>query len=240
MFGGIEVQQENRFKAQCQRLYARYDQWMEKQGFTVVLVVCVLVIAMSALYTFYFREKWAEDEDVQPETMLAGGNQQAQTLQEAQQLVTSQANLAQAAPTEAPFCFSQPLAGFLERDFSMQEPQYFPRPNYWRLHPGVDLTAEYGTLVAACEKGTVLRVWEDAELGLCVRIRHGYGYEAVYAGLSDASYVKQGDPVRLGQTIGHVGNGVVAESDAQPHLHLEVWLGDTPVDPVELFLGVEH
>jgi len=85
-----------------------------------------------------------------------------------------------------------------------------------------------------------LRVWEDHELGLCVRIRHDRGYEAVYAGLSDASYVRQGDPVRQGQTIGHVGNGVLAESDAEPHLHLEVWLNETPVDPVELFLGIRQ
>ena len=64
------------------------------------------------------------------------------------------------------------------------------------------------------------------------------GFKTVYAGLSDASYVQPGDPVSLGQTLGHVGNGVLAESDAQPHLHFEVWKGSTAVDPVELFLGL--
>lgn len=117
--------------------------------------------------------------------------------------------------------------------------QYFSYANYYRLHPGIDLTAAYGTPVKACAAGQVVRVWQSSELGLCVRIRHEHGYEAVYAGLSDASYVRAGDPVSQGQTIGHSGNGVLPESDAEPHLHLEVWLGETPVDPVELFLGIE-
>ena len=73
---------------------------------------------------------------------------------------------------------------------------------------------------------------------MSVRILHKGDYEAVYAGLCDASYFAEGDLVFQGQTIGHVGNGVVAESDAGPHLHLAVWKGGTAVDPVELFLGI--
>ena len=42
-----------------------------------------------------------------------------------------------------------------------------------------------------------------------------------------------------GQTIGHVGNGVLAESDAAPHLHLDIWLNGRPVDPLGVFLGVD-
>ena len=211
---------DRRFAAAFKRAYARYDRFMEKQGFGIVLVVCVLIILSSALYTFHFRQKWAE-EDWQDEPGMEAGAQQAQTLLEAQALVQSQSAQQAIVPTEAPFTFAQPVEGFLDRDYSMQEPQYFAVPNYYRLHPGIDLQVAYGTPVKACAQGTVLRVWQDSELGLCVRIRHGHGYEAVYAGLSDASYVRQGDPVAQGQTIGHSGNGVLAESDAEPHLHLE-------------------
>lgn len=230
------MQQSNRFRNGLRRAYAKYDRLMEKQGFTIVLVVCVLVIVCSALYTFHFREQWNEPETME-EAAAAGGSQDAQTLREAQALIQSAQT--QPVPTEAPFLLTQPVQGFLDRDFSMQEPQLFPKANYWRLHPGIDLQAEYGTAVSACEEGVVLRVWEDPELGLCIRLRHRYGYESVYAGLSDASYVKAGDPVSQGQTVGHLGNGVLAESDAQPHLHFEVWKGTTAVDPVELFLGVD-
>lgn len=233
----MTMQQSSRFRDGLRRAYARYDKLMEKQGFTIVLIVCVLVIVGSALYTFHFREAWnGMEEQVPQDVTAAGGSQNAQTLREAQALVQS---TQQPLPTEAPFRLEQPVSGFLDRDFSMLQPQFFPKANYWRLHPGIDLQAEYGTAVLACAQGSVIRVWDDAELGLCIRLQHAYGYETVYAGLSDASYVKAGDPVSKGQTIGHLGNGVLAESDAQPHLHFEVWKGNTPVDPVELFLGVD-
>lgn len=235
------MQQNNRFWTGVRRAYARYDRLMEKQGFTIVLVVCVLVIVLSALYTFHFREVWntASSMEKQKDMIFAAGAQSAQTLQQAQELVRSQDISSLSVPTEAPFRFSQPVEGFLDRDFSMSEPQYYPQANYWRLHPGIDLQAEYGKPVYACSDGRVLRVWQDPELGLCVRLAHSYGYESVYAGLSDASYVKEGDPVSHGQTIGHLGNGVLAESDAQPHLHFEVWKGTTAIDPVELILGID-
>ena len=235
------MQQNNRFWTGMRRAYARYDRLMEKQGFTIVLVVCVLVIVLSALYTFHFREAWhtAQPDRLEEPSVSAGGTQQAQTLLEAQALIASQKAAETALPTEAPFRFAQPVAGFLDRDFSMLEPQYYPKANYWRLHPGIDLQADYGAPVSASADGQVLNVWEDHELGLCIRIRHSYGYESVYAGLSNASYVKAGDPVSAGQTIGHLGNGVLAESDAAPHLHFEVWKGTPAVDPVELFLGID-
>ena len=232
--------QFERVTAAIRRAYARYDRFMEKQGFGIVLGVCVLMIVCSALYTFHFREEWAGRAANEPDELgVEAGVQQSETLLEAQALVASQGAQAAAVPSQAPFVFAQPLEGFLDRDFSMLEPQYFAYANYYRLHPGIDLTAAYGTPVKACASGTVLRVWQSSELGLCVRIRHEHGYEAVYAGLSDASYVRAGDPVSQGQTIGHSGNGVLTESDAEPHLHLEVWLGETPVDPVELFLGIQ-
>lgn len=221
------------------RAYQRYDRFMEKQGFGIVVAVCVAIILSSALYTFHFRQLWAKEETAQKNSVEAGV-QEMQTLEQAQQLVESRQTDQVALPTEAPFLFAQPVEGFLDRDYSMLEPQYFAAANYYRLHPGIDLQANYGAIVKACAAGTVLRVWEDHELGLCVRIRHDRGYEAVYAGLSDASYVQEKDPVMQGQTIGHVGNGVLAEADAEPHLHLEVWLNETPVDPVELFLGIRH
>ncbi len=230
--------QNHRLFAAVRRAYERYDRFMEKQGFGIVMAVCVVIITSSAAYTFHFREQWAQEDLPQEASVQAGGTQDSQTLADVQALIASQSARQTAVSTEPPFSFDQPVEGFLDRDYSMQEPQHFPSAHYYRLHPGIDLKAEYGAIVSACADGTVVRVWQDNELGQCVRIRHDK-YEAVYAGLSAAHYVRQGDPVRKGDTIGHVGNGVLAETDAGPHLHLEVWLNQTPVDPVELFLGIQ-
>ena len=86
------MQQNNRFWQGVRKAYARYDQLMEKQGFVIVLVVCVLVIVLSALYTFHFREQWDMQKElagVQQDAAPAGA-QNDQTLQEAQTLVSSQ------------------------------------------------------------------------------------------------------------------------------------------------------
>jgi len=228
----------NQLWKSVRQAYDRYSRMMEKQGFYVVMGVCVLIIVLSAVYTFYFRDEWVVSEKTTDSVEIAAaGAQEAQTLQQAQELVQSMGAIQTIVPTEAPYRFSEPVDGILIRDYSVEEPQLFQAARYWRIHPGIDLQAEYGTIAKACASGKVVRVWQDHEMGQCIRIRHASGLESVYAGLSEAGYVKQGDPVAQGQTIGHVGNGVLAEADAQPHLHFEVWRNESSVDPVKLFLG---
>ena len=232
--------QNNRFVQGVRRAYARYDRLMEKQGFYIVLGICVLVILLSALYTFHLRDQWEEPQaESAGEALAAGGAQDAQTLAGAKALVESQGAKELSAPTQPPLRFVQPVSGFAGRAFSIDEPQYFAKTNVWQVHPGMDLEAEYGTLVKACASGTVAAVGEDNQLGLCVRLSHEGGYESLYAGLSGAEQVRAGDPVAQGQSIGHSGNGVLAESDAEPHLHFEIWKDGRPVDPVAVFLGVD-
>ena len=62
----------------------------------------------------------------------------------------------------------------------------------------------------------------------------------MYAGLSEAGYLRQGDPVTQGQTVGNVGNGVLLESLDEPHLHFEVWRDGRPVDPMSAMLGLDN
>ena len=232
--------ENSKFWQGLKKAYLRYDRIMEKQGFYVVLAVCVLVIVLSAFYTFRLREEGTESGSDAEQAQSVGGSQQAQTLAEAQALIVSQSATALATPTEAPFTFVQPVSGITERGFSDSEPVYFSRGNCWKVHAGIDLQTEYGTPVKACAGGKVKAVGEDNELGLCVLIDHENGYETLYAGLSGADYVKAGDPVMQGQTVGHSGNGVLAESDSQPHLHLEIRKNGVPVDPLAAFLGLDN
>ena len=157
-----------KFKSGMKRAYQRYDRMMEKQGFYVVLAICVLVIGLSAFYTFRLRSEEEEPVLTSGEAKSADSSQ-AQTLSEAKELVTGSETVL-AVPTEAPFSLSQPVSGFLDRTFSDTEPQFFAQTNAWQVHAGIDLQAEYGTAVSACAGGKVERVWQDNELGLCVLI----------------------------------------------------------------------
>lgn len=217
--------------------YRRYDRMMEKQGFYVVLTVCVLIILVSAVLTFRQRKE-AQIPIVVEKVEAAGGNQQAQTLAEV--LVESSSTLQPlTVPTEAPFSFAQPVAGVTIRQFSIAEPQYFAASKTWQVHPGIDLQTDFGTTVAASAAGEVVLAGEYGSLGQCVEIDHGNGYSTFYAGLSEAGILRCGDRVRQGQVIGLAGNGVLAESNDGPHLHFEVRREGKPVDPLLVFLGID-
>lgn len=229
---------QTQLMAGLRKAYLAYDRLMEKQGFYVVLAVCILVILTSAVYTFHVRGEESRTVTLE-EAEIVGGSQNAQTLEDTQELIVSQNAAAQPVPTPSPLRLQQPVDGFVDRDFSLEKPQLFVKSGMWKIHAGIDLTAEYGAPVKACAGGRVMKVWKDNEMGLTVVIRHEDGYESVYAGLSSADYVRDGDMVAQGQTIGHVGNGVLEESDAEPHLHFEIHRDGKAVDPLAVFLGID-
>ena len=227
------------FRGAVRRAWARYERFVEKRGFFVVLAACVLVILVSGVLTYRMRDA-LENPSLPPSeaTRAAGGAQDAQTLAQAMREGTGA--LATDAPeaAKAPVEPLPPVKGFVSRAFS-DEPVYFKLTRTWQTHPAVDFEAEYGATVAACLNGTVASVGEEGALGLCVRIEHADGYESLYAGLSEAPYARAGDRVSAGRTIGHVGNGVLHESDGAPHLHFALFRNGEAVDPLGLLLGLD-
>jgi murein DD-endopeptidase MepM/ murein hydrolase activator NlpD len=68
---------------------------------------------------------------------------------------------------------------------------------------------------------------ERRALGNSVTLRHGYGIETIYGHLEELE-VKAGDKVKRGQKIGLMGN---TGRSTGPHLHYQVHVNGTPVDP---------
>ncbi len=101
------------------------------------------------------------------------------------------------------------------------------------FHTGLDFAAPVGTPVVAARAGTVSITHPDWA-GNLVSIDHGDGVSTSYAHLS-AVFVKPGQQVLGGQSIGQVGQ---LGNATGPHLHFEVVILGTPVDP-ELFLGAD-
>ena len=81
-------------------------------------------------------------------------------------------------------------------------------------------------------------VYEDEGLGTTVVVRHEGGYVTMYASLDKNVDVKAGDTVKLGQTLGYVGNSALLETAVGDHVHFCVTQNDKSVDPAEfLSLG---
>lgn len=95
-------------------------------------------------------------------------------------------------------------------------------------HDGVDFVADRGTPVLAAADGKVRTAAFSASLGNYVVIDHDGGFSTVYACLAEAQ-TAAGDEVSAGTQIGTVGSSGMATG---PHLHLELWLDDAPIDPV--------
>ncbi|NTZ43844.1 M23 family metallopeptidase [Altererythrobacter sp. SALINAS58] len=97
----------------------------------------------------------------------------------------------------------------------------------WSQHHGIDLAAASGTPVTATAAGTISRAEWAGNYGLLVEIDHGGYMETRYAHLSVLGAVK-GRRVKKGDVIGFVGS---TGRSTGPHLHYEVRIANTPVDP---------
>ncbi|HEV3152927.1 MAG TPA: peptidoglycan DD-metalloendopeptidase family protein [Candidatus Baltobacteraceae bacterium] len=102
------------------------------------------------------------------------------------------------------------------------------------FHPGVDLGADYGDVVRAAAAGTVASAGWDGGYGEKIDIDHGNGYHTWYAHLSRMD-VQPGTFVHKGQAIGLVGSTGFSTG---PHLHYQVMLNGTAVDPQPYLNGV--
>ena len=95
------------------------------------------------------------------------------------------------------------------------------------IHTGVDLEAAMGTPVRAAGDGIVVHADWESGYGRLVIIDHGNGVQTYYGHLSKYDVVP-GQEVRRGDVIARSGASGRVTS---PHLHYEVRLGGTPVNP---------
>jgi murein DD-endopeptidase MepM/ murein hydrolase activator NlpD len=102
----------------------------------------------------------------------------------------------------------------------------------YKTHTGIDIGAGYGTAVLAAADGVVTTAAYDAGgYGNYLIIDHGNGNMTLYAHMSQMS-AGVGQTVTQGQTIGFVGSTGMSTG---PHLHCEISVGGTRVDPLLYF-----
>jgi murein DD-endopeptidase MepM/ murein hydrolase activator NlpD len=90
---------------------------------------------------------------------------------------------------------------------------------FWEQHRAVDIANGAGTPIVAADSGFVAIVGSsDSGYGKYVVIDHGNGFQTLYAHFS-IFYVKTGQSVKRGQTIGLMGT---TGRSTGPHLHFEI------------------
>jgi len=95
------------------------------------------------------------------------------------------------------------------------------------FHAGLDIASHYGDPIHATADGDVIVVTREAGYGRLVVIDHGFGVTTWYGHLSGFN-TQVGAHVKAGDVIGFEGQ---SGRSTGPHLHYEVRINNTPVNP---------
>lgn len=126
--------------------------------------------------------------------------------------------------------FIMPLKRIEKITSSFGERRIRFKPHAARIHNGADLRAKIGTPVLAPNDGMVEIAAHFYFEGGFILLNHGGGIKSDFMHLSKL-VVKAGDRVSRGQVIGYSGKS--GEGNSSPHLHFEIWIHGTPVDPMK-------
>jgi murein DD-endopeptidase MepM/ murein hydrolase activator NlpD len=119
-----------------------------------------------------------------------------------------------------------PLEGRITDEYGYRKDPFTGKRKF---HTGLDIAADTGTPVKAAASGTVTSVYNIYATGRTVEVDHGNGFVTLYGHCSKI-LVEPGQQVKKGEEIAKVGN---TGRSTGPHLHLEIQLYGTTIDPLE-------
>jgi murein DD-endopeptidase MepM/ murein hydrolase activator NlpD len=125
----------------------------------------------------------------------------------------------------------KPMEGYYSPEgFGMR---MHPVLGIFKTHEGLDIVGDVSTPVYASGNGMIeFAGHSGGGYGIAIVINHGYGYQSLYAHLSQV-LVKSGEQVKRGNLIGKSGKtGLVSG----PHLHYEVMYKGVRQNPIDFFL----
>jgi murein DD-endopeptidase MepM/ murein hydrolase activator NlpD len=146
-----------------------------------------------------------------------------QLLQDEYELLADQKSFLAALPTR------KPAVGYFTSGFGVRKA---PIGGVVKMHEGLDIANRPGTPIHAPADGTCIFSGTKSGYGQTVVLDHGYGLETWY-GHTRKILVKSGQKVRRGDVIALLGN---SGRSTGPHVHYEVRVHGTPVDPLSYIL----
>jgi murein DD-endopeptidase MepM/ murein hydrolase activator NlpD len=146
-----------------------------------------------------------------------------QQLQDQYELLADRKAFLNALPTR------RPAVGYFTSGFGVRRSPYGGRE---KMHEGLDIANYPGTQIRATAEGTVVFAGTKSGYGQTVILDHGYGLETWYAH-NRKILVRPGQRIRRGDLISQLGN---SGRSTGPHLHYEVRINGTPVDPLSYIL----
>jgi murein DD-endopeptidase MepM/ murein hydrolase activator NlpD len=223
-----KVANYNALKQEADSMRARYQNLQKVVSETNVQMASLQLYAREVSVAYGIKQKLDGPSDISSEGKMVPSF--AETLQEynylinADRLAVSNRRARRFGALKMPPSL-WPVEGRLMDGFGRRTD---PFSGEGAFHKGVDITAPTGTLVRDAADGVVVQAEMVAGgLGRLVIIDHGGGLQTYYAHLSKI-LVHAGQEVRRSEVIGLVGT---SGRTTAPHLHYEVHVGGTPVNP---------
>ncbi len=221
--------------------FSKVKQFFKKEGFYVILFVCLCAVATVAAVTVGRNNSKNSEEDkvaleqtekevvTQPEKP-----ENALQVQEKLEPVPTVKNEKEtkAVSAQTKITLSNPVVGTLGRAYS-EDPVYWTTTKDYKTHLAMDVKAEKGSAVVAANAGVIKNVGMNTE-GKYVEIDHQNGLTTVYGNLEEQVLVKVGDKVTSGQKIGAIGETTnLAYEEYGSYLHFQVLQDGKAVDPAK-------
>ncbi len=224
--------------------------FLKKQGFYIVLFICLLIVGTAIVLTAL-----PQQEEAEPAVDDGTGQSSAQEVRQSEDETLAAKNTPlptatpaatpAGTPTPAPSASPAatassgakkglaPVDGAVVWGFAIDQLLYSRTLDQWTTHAGVDIAAEKGAAVQAVLAGTVEELREDDALGWLVTVAHTNDRVSLYANLDPTLSVQVGQKLNAGDIIGKVGDTATAECGEVSHLHFGFFVGGMPVDPME-------
>jgi len=224
------------------------EAFFEGKGFYIVLFLCAAVIGVSAWVLMMGTNVEDKIGDIKsagvvvspvlPETTAKPAESAAPTPTNQPTntpvVLTESENVAQVwneNSEQAEEIFIWPVSGQTVTPYAVDNLIYDRTMEDWRVHGGIDISADLGEHVLAVSGGEVAAVINDTMYGTTVIIRHADGLESIYSNLASQPTVYEGDKVKVGQVIGGVGDTAICESALSAHLHFSMRKDGDSVNP---------
>ncbi len=203
---------------------------LTKRGVYISLAVCMLVIGGIGIFSAVRNMgKIIEEAEIDYSAIGTGidlvNGDWVDTVKEEPPVVTPEVTLSFITPTE----------GQVMKEFSGLELVWSDTMEDYRTHVGIDLATSDGASVSSIESGKIINVYDDPLWGTTVEVEHQGGFTSTYRNLSKLlpEGIEVGSFIAKGGIIGTVGNTALVEIGDSTHLHFEMCLNSTPVNPLD-------
>lgn len=206
--------------------------FVHKNGVYIALVISLLAVGAVLIAGLSRQLSKSNENELNAQQQVeqkVTGQKDTRTTNKNTTSTTTKSQQTTTTTADAPHLYLLPLSNTVQKAFSADGPIYCETMKDWRLHLGTDFAGEEGQSVKTVTRGTVTSVKNDPLWGGVIEIDHGVGVITRYCGVS--AMVKVGDKVEMGQVIGKLAT-IPCECAQSAHLHLEMFVDGTPIDPV--------